>query len=131
MEKQLFNIIEPSQNLKISILNKIKREEKKKTIYKIAFSSVISLFSILLAVIFTLNIIRDAYQSGLSEYLSLLISDGVSIASYWQTYTMSVVESLPIVPITMVIASIWIFVWSINTIIENYKNTKRVIYRTS
>jgi hypothetical protein len=85
--------------------------------------------SICTVAIFVINIIKDSYQSGLSEYLSLLFSDGGSIISYWQTYIMSIVESLPIIPITIVVASISIFVWSMNTAFTNFKNTKLAYYK--
>jgi len=124
MENQLFSVIEPSENLRNSIINKIKKEEMKRTIYKIVFSSVVSLSSVSLAIFSITYVIKDAYQSGLSEYLSLLLSDGGLLVSYWQTYAMSIVESLPIVPITLVVASIWIFVWSVNSVFEAFKNTR-------
>jgi hypothetical protein len=123
---QLFSTIEPSQTLKCSIINKIKIEESKRTIYKMVFSSVVSLASVSTAVIFVINIIKDASQSGLSEYLSLMFSDGASIISFWQTYVMSIMESLPIIPITIVVASIWIFVWSLNSVLQLFKETELV-----
>jgi hypothetical protein len=131
MKNHLFSVVEPRESLRTSIINKIKREEIKRTIYKIAFSSVVSLASVSIAVIYAINIVKDAYQSGLSEYLSLLSSDGALIASYWQTYVMSIVESLPIIPITIVVASVWVFVWSINSALEIFRNTKPFFYKVS
>ncbi len=130
-KKRLFNIIEPSENLKNSIINKIKKEEMKMTIYKIVFSSAISLVSVSMIIIFAVNIIKDAYQSGLSEYISLLFSDGAGMASYWQTYVMSIMESLPIIPITIFVASVWIFVWSISSALETLRGTKPVFIKFS
>jgi len=128
-KNQLFSIIEPSKNLKISIMNKIRKEEIKKTIYKIAFSSILSLGSVAMSIIFIMNVIKDTYQSGLYEYLSLIASDGALVISYWKTFTMSVVESLPILQITMVFTSVWIFVWSINMVLTSLKNTKSIFYK--
>jgi len=128
-KNQIFDMIEPSPLLKSSIIIKIKRAEIKRVIYQIVLSSVVSIFSILMSVVFILNIITDAYQSGLSEYISLIFSDGILITSYWQTYLMSVVESLPIILITITVASIWVFVWSVNKFLESYKNTKSFFYK--
>ena len=125
---QLFSTIEPSRALKNSIINKIKIEETKKTIYKIVFSSAVSLASVSVAVFSIINIIKDASQSGLSEYLSLLSSDGALISTFWQTYVMSVIESLPIIPITIVVASVWIFAWSIGSVADAFKGNKRVVF---
>ena len=128
---QLFSVIEPSENLRNSIINKIKIEETKNVAYRIAFSFAVSLTSISIGVISIINIIKDAYQSGLSEYLSLLFSDSALIVSYWQTYSMSVVESLPIIQISIVVASVGLFIWSVNTVLTNFKNTKSFVYRIS
>jgi len=123
-----FNIIEPSTNLRNSVIHAIKMEETKKAVYNIVFNSIISLVSISVAVVYMINIIKDAYKSGLSEYLSLIFSDGTSLISYWQTYVLSVVESLPIIQITVVVASMGILVWSLNTIMEKLPNTKLSSY---
>ena len=128
---QIFNMIEPSENLKVSIINMIKKEESKRNIYKIVFGSVLSMSSILIMVISIISIVNDAYQSGLSSYLSLIFSDGASIATYWQSYIMSVVESLPIIPITIVVASVGIFIWSINSALENLKGRKSIFVKFS
>ena len=125
-KNQIFDMIEPSKNLKSSIMFKIRKEEIKIAIYKIVAGSVASLASISVAIIFLLNIVNDAHQSGLSDYLSLLLSDGASLLSYWQSYAMSVLESLPIIPIAIVVASIGVFVWSVNMALTNLKNTKSV-----
>jgi hypothetical protein len=130
-KRNIFSMIEPSDNLKSSILNKIKIEERKRTIFKIVFSSVVSLASVSMAAVYIINIVKDFYQSGLSEYVSLLFSDGVSMASYWQSYVMSIVESLPIVPITIAVASIGVFVWSVNMALTSLKNTRSVFYKVN
>jgi ABC-type sulfate transport system permease component len=125
---QIFSIIEPSVNLRNSIIHKIETEERKAVMYNLALSFVVS---ISITIISFINVMKDASQSGLSEYLSLLFSDGVLIASYWQTYVMSVVESLPIIQISIVVASWCLCIWSINMIFTNFKNTKSHMYKMS
>lgn len=105
-------------------------EEKRDVVYRIVLGGTISLASMSMMIVYVLNIIKDAYQSGLSEYISLLFSDGALLISYWQTYTMSIIESLPVVPITIVVVSILIFVWSINMIITSIKQ-ERFFYKLS
>jgi hypothetical protein len=39
---------------------------------------------------------------------------------------MSVIEALPIIPITMVVASVWIFMWSLNSALEILKGAELV-----
>jgi hypothetical protein len=97
MKNELFEIIEPKIELKNSIIKRIRKEETKKTIYRMISGSILSLASIFSLVFYTINIFKDAQISGLSEYLSLIISDSGLVISYWQTYMMSIVESLPII----------------------------------
>jgi hypothetical protein len=130
-QKQLFKMIEPSKKLESSILSKIKIEETKRTVYKIVFSFGAFIISISTGIIFAINIIKDASQSGLSDYLSLIFSDGSAIISFWQSYMMSIAESLPIIPIAILVASIWIFVWSLNTILVTFKNSRSIFYKTN
>ena len=128
-KNKLFSLIEPSENLKNSIINIIRYEERKKAIYKIVFSSVVSLASISLAIFYAISIVKDFYQSGLSDYISLIFTDGTSLISYWQSYFMSILESLPILQITIVFASMWALVWSLNVFLPALKNTKKVFYK--
>ncbi|MFA6227422.1 MAG: hypothetical protein WC631_03025 [Candidatus Paceibacterota bacterium] len=129
-KNNFFEIMEPSENLRSSIINRIEMEEKRDVVYRIVLGGTISLASMSMMIVYVLNIIKDAYQSGLSEYISLLFSDGALLISYWQTYTMSIIESLPVVPITIVVVSILIFVWSINMIITSIKQ-ERFFYKLS
>ena len=125
---QLFSMVEPSDKLKTTILKTIKREEIKRSVYRLVFSSVLSLASIIIAFVYMVNIFNDFNQSGFSEYLSLIYSDGALLMNYWQIYVMSIVESLPIIPITILVASVWVFVWSANTMMTNLKNTNLFSY---
>lgn len=129
MKNELFEIIEPKAELKNSIINKIRKEETKRVIYRAVSRSLLSLASIFTLVFYTINIFKDAQTSGLSEYMSLIVSDSALVMSYWQTYVMSVVESLPIIPITITVASVWIFVWSVNSLVSVLKNTKSIFYK--
>ena len=128
-KKQLFNILEPKDSLKASIIKKIKKEEHKMFVLKIGLSLSFSLGSVISVVFLLTNIIKDYYKSGLSEYISLMFSDGSLLVSYWQSYIMSVVEALPIFAITLVLVSIWIFIMSSNSALLTLKNTRKVFYQ--
>ncbi|MFA6430234.1 MAG: hypothetical protein WC229_00460 [Candidatus Paceibacterota bacterium] len=128
-KKQLFNILEPKNSLKVSIIKKIKREEFKRSILKIGLSSFVSLGSAVSVVFLLVNIIRDYYRSGLSEYVSLMFSDGSALVSYWQSYVMSLIETLPIFAITLVLISIWVLTVSLNLVLSFSKNMSKVFYQ--
>jgi hypothetical protein len=131
MKNELFEIIEPKIELKNSIIKRIRKEETKKTIYRMISGSILSLASIFSLVFYTINIFKDAQISGLSEYLSLIISDSGLVISYWQTYMMSIVESLPIIPIAITAVSVLIFVWSISSLVNTFKNTRAIFYKVN
>jgi len=118
---QLFDIKEPKSGLESKILTIIKNKEKRQNQRVFIYSILASISSFSLAVFGLINIVRNYFESGLSEYLSLIFSDGVSLLSYWQAYTLSVVESLPIFYITVVIASVWIFTLFIKKILKSIK----------
>ncbi|WP_420266682.1 hypothetical protein [Candidatus Magnetominusculus dajiuhuensis] len=128
-KNHFFSLIEPNENLKSSIINRIKKEEIKRAIYRVVLDSAISLISVSIAIIYIVNIIKDAYQSGLFDYISLLFSDGASIISFWQSYVMSVVETLPIIPIAIVVASILVFVWSVSSVLKAFEISKPRFYK--
>ena len=124
---RLFNVIEPKNSLKEAILNSIKIENNKRNNIKIYFNSVISLISVSVTVFLIIYLIKDAHQSGILKYISLLFSDGALITSYWQTYAMSIFESLAVLPITITLASVWIFIWSINSSVNLYRIRDRFL----
>lgn len=126
---ELFDILEPKKNLKISIIKKIRKEELKGSIIKIGLNFSVSFVSVLVVAFLFINLVRDYYQSGLSDYVSLLFSDGSLLVSYWQSYIMSVVESLPIFLITLTLVFVVVSVVSLNLALATIKNTKGIIYK--
>lgn len=129
-EYKLLEMIEPPEDLKNSIIFAVKKQESRKTAYKIAVSSILSLMSVSTIAVFVVNIMNDAYQSGLANRISLIFSDGASIASYWQTYLLSLVDALPIMPISIIVASLSIFVWTVNNFRENFKDAKQLFIKS-
>ena len=124
-----FDVVEPNENLKNSILSAIKKRETTKLVNKIFFDLAVLLVSASVAILYFINLFKDFYQSGLSDYLSLIFSDGSALLSYWQSYLMSVVESFPIIPIAIILICILAFIWSLNALFENYKGTRLANYK--
>ena len=60
-----------------------------------------------------------AQQSGFTSYLSLLASDGTSIISYWKPFTLSVVESAPIIGSALVLAALLVAGYSLMKLVSD------------
>jgi len=116
--KKLFqNItqIEPPHELYERILARIRRIALVKFVIFLAStlaSSVILVFSFQYAA-------QEFYVSGFSQYLSLIISDGDSLITYWEDLLISLAESLPILGMTLLLTSIFLLLGSVRLLAEN------------
>ena len=54
----------------------------------------------------------SAAQSGFSGYLSLIVSDGGSLAAYWKDLGLTLVESAPIAGCAMVLGILLVFAYN-------------------
>lgn len=63
----------------------------------------------------------QAGRSGFSRYLSLLISDGANLGSYWSELIMTLAESLPIFGLVSLLVVTLISVWSMFKTVSNIK----------
>lgn len=57
--------------------------------------------------------------TGLTQYLSLLFSDFGMLSAYWSDFLMSIMETAPIVPLTLLLACAVIFLESIRYLVED------------
>src|ERR1019366_6480855 len=55
------------------------------------------------------NLIASASHSGFSSYISLAISDGGSMLGSWQSFILSIVETVPLLEIGVILGILLIF----------------------
>ena len=74
----------------------------------------------LLSFIPTLPIaIADFSQSGLGKIFSLLVSDPGTVVTFWQDFTLSILESLPVVSLIMTLFIVLVFLASLRSLLNN------------
>lgn len=106
------DLMESPNNLKSQIVKKIETKEKRlqtARVWIFGSSSIASLGLALSTVIYLANSIK---QTGFWQYFSLIFSENKLILDYWREFTLSLIESLPIVGLIILLASIGFFVWS-------------------
>jgi len=64
-------------------------------------------------------------QSGFSQYLSLLFSDAGALSSFWLDFLQSLAESLPILPLGILLGSFWVLLESIKYLFEDVPVLRR------
>lgn len=98
--------IEPPKELLGNVLSKIKLQESRTAKNKSLFFGVTSLLSVAALVPAIQFTIQEFSQSAFYSYLSLAISDGDLIIKYWKEFSLSLVESAPLLGITLMLAVI-------------------------
>jgi len=115
--------VEPSSNLKSRIWEDIKKQEYKKA--KINFWASLAGFSVSLVAIFPAIVyLWQAFsQSGLSQYLTAIFSDGGVVLTYWRDYLSLIAESMPVFEVSIFFAVIFVLLLSLRIMIRNIKPT--------
>ena len=67
-------------------------------------------------------LVNGMSRSGFLEYLSLLTSDGISFFVNWRELTFSLVESVPTLEISIVIAVVLLFAYSTRLTVSVFTN---------
>lgn len=68
------------------------------------------------------NLVRaDFAESGFFQFFSLLFSDFSVAVNYWQTFAMSLLETVPVVSMAIFLAVILVFLWSLKLLARDLK----------
>ena len=59
-----------------------------------------------------LTVMTEFANSSFFQYLSLILTDGGALTTYWQTFALSLAESLPLVGIMVILVALTGFLWS-------------------
>lgn len=70
--------------------------------------------------------VSRAAESGFADFFSLIFSDFRVLASYWQSYIMSLMETLPVLDFVLMAAAILLFLLSVRFFLKNIKFIPRV-----
>ena len=107
------------QNLESGIFLAINHHERFNTKLKLAFQSAIAVVSF--GAFFPLgsSLIQAFTNSNFSEYVSILFSGDSAFINYWQELTLSIVESLPVLSLTLFLAVGVVFLYSLTRALRN------------
>jgi hypothetical protein len=117
--------IEPPSGLLKKIMTCIHREERILIIRKTIISSALLICSIAVFIPSLKMFLSDISNSGFLSFFSLIFSDFSSIANYWQSFGMILLETLPAISLAIFLAvaltlfqSIWSLGKEVKTIIK-------------
>jgi hypothetical protein len=117
-----FTTIEPPAGLLDKIIERIKREKHllalKRRLVFISLGAIASLSALI--PVFKL-VQADINQSGFLQFLSLAFSDFGVVINYWQTFIMSLLETIPAITLAMFFSVILVFLWSLKLLARDIK----------
>ena len=112
----------PSAGLFEKIMHRIREEQQLLTIKRRLAVFSVSLIVSASAFIPVLKMVqKELYESGFLQFLSLAFSDFGIIATYWQNFTMSLLETIPAISLTILLITILIFLESLKFLARDIK----------
>jgi ABC-type spermidine/putrescine transport system permease subunit I len=123
--EQLFAYLktpEPPAGLFDRTMRRIRKEQRLLAIkWRLAIFSVASLIS-LVALIPTFKMAQTGLnESGFIQFFSLLLSDSGVVITYWQSFVLALLESLPAVSLALFLAAVFASLESVKLLIQNIK----------
>ncbi len=112
--------LKPPEYLFDKIINRIKKEQQFLNLRKrLIFFSAGTIGSII-AFIPTFSAVRaDLAESGIIHFVSLMFSDFAMTIALWKDFAFSILESLPVISIAVLLATIFVFFGCVKFLIED------------
>jgi len=126
VEKPILKInkFSPPETLEQHIVFEIRKREKTREKTRFAIFAVISFVSFAGIIAALENVVSSAGKSGFTQYASLAFSDWSALMSIWKVFTLSLVETTPIFAVTLCVAALLAFTWSISGALRHAKLTQ-------
>lgn len=123
--EQLFSHLEPPKppvDLLPKILMRIQQEERSKHIkWHLSFFVALLVGSVVLFIPAFMAVRVAIVKSGFMQYISLLISDSKTVMTFWDSYAMTLLESLPIMSIVSFLATVLVILEALKYIARDLK----------
>ena len=104
---------EPPLGLLGRIMLWIDGERRRRARIRVACFGTLSLAAIFTLVTASQELYAELTQSGFPQFISLLFSDTGILAAYWKEFAFSLAESFPIFAASMVLASVFVLLFSL------------------
>lgn len=111
------------QELPERVLTYIHKAQKRRAILRTTLFGSFSLGSLVAVVYASIYLVQATTQTGFSQYVSLLFSDGAVLLASWKEFSLLLAESIPLTSIIVVLITLGIFVWSFSKTIEKRKTS--------
>lgn len=111
----------PSERLRQHILTHISREERRRARIYVLASAVAILLSLSGIVTSVQYVVQALYWSSSYAYLSLLLSDTDIVFANWQEFSLSLLESIPVIGILLSLIAAFALLVSIRTLANNLR----------
>ena len=111
------------------IVFKLETARIKKARFGLIFQSVLSVVSFVAAFPIFMNVVERFSQSGFSQYLSLVFTDGEIVLSNWKVFASSLLESAPFYEATIFLAVVFVLLQSLKFAVRNLKMVQYHIYQ--
>jgi len=109
---------DPSPNIEVLVMERIKRYDSRRFKIRVAMHSIITIGAGIAMIPTISYLLSSASDSGLMSYISLIWSDGQYLASNINDFAMSVASSWPIMASILVLGTVIVFLNSLQKIIR-------------
>lgn len=106
-----------------SVLARIDSEARRAARLRLAVFVPLIFISAISVIVSFQYLVRETAQSGLSEYLSILFSDGGTVLLYWKEFLISLAEEAPILDAALFLGAVLALAGSLKATIKNVQTT--------
>jgi len=117
-----FKAPEPPSDLFTKIMSHLHEERRLSVIkQRVVFFFVLLASSIAVAVYALEMIISKVSESGFVQFFSLLFSDFGAVATYWQSFLLSLAEALPVIALAIFLLTTMVFLESLKFLVKDVR----------
>lgn len=114
-------LIEPPAGLFEKILNRIHKEERLFVLRKVVLFSITFTGSVIGFIPALKMLISDFTQSGFLRFFFLIFSDFSSVITYWQSFTLILLETLPALSLVLFLTVLLVLLQSVKSLTRDVK----------
>jgi ABC-type spermidine/putrescine transport system permease subunit I len=117
---------EPSPELFLKVMKRIRREERILAFKKITFLSVLLVASGIALVPSVKMLVQEIESSGFIQFASLAFSDFGIVEAYWQSFALTILQTIPALSLALCLAVLLTFLQSIKGLSKNIKTVSNI-----
>ncbi len=109
------------QELSGIVLSRVHKAQKQRVVLRMSFFGSFCIGSLIAVLYAGMYFVQATTQTGFSQYISLLFSDGAALLTSWKEFSLLLVESVPLTHGVVVLITVGLFVWSLSKVLEKRK----------